>query len=217
MNNYHYTKAVHLQSIINEGKIRTTTVTWAKFKHIGGITEISHNYFTEFSEKMGCKTNLWNCSLRPISQEYFESIEMLVGNEWIAWDGEMTIADFVNTCHRLNTNQNVPEIDRFSLEVLLQTQFYLDNEKRIIQIWEQNNDIKGFLEFMVSKDYKSCRFNFVKGEINNTSFLKVKDSLSNDYVYLHVLWSDTKTKYMAAMAYNRRNFKFDMFGENLAA
>ena len=30
MSKYHYTKAVHLPSIINEGKIRTTILTGAK-------------------------------------------------------------------------------------------------------------------------------------------------------------------------------------------
>ena len=30
MNNYHYTKAIHLPSIINEGLIRTTLITNSK-------------------------------------------------------------------------------------------------------------------------------------------------------------------------------------------
>jgi len=277
MSNYHYTKAVHLPSIINEGKIRTTivtgakkekpavwlttseewepccssgkidpinnssktmsleemketmgvcrikvseklpTVTWAKFKYVGGITEFLHNYFTEFSDKKGGKTHLWNCSLRPITQEYFESIEMLVGNEWVAWDGNMPIGDFVNACHRLNINENLREIERYSLEVMLQTQFYIANEQNIVKMWEKNKDKKGYLEVMASVDYNTCNIEFKESKAHKSSFLIAKESPTNNYIYIHILWGATKTHYKAALAYNPKDQKLDLFREQLAA
>ena len=170
MSNFHYTKAVHLPSIINEGKILTTlvtgdknekpavwftsseewepccnagkmdpctkrftaisfdemqeifgicrikiseklpTISWAKFKYAGKISDAEHYKLTEFSRKRGGKTDLWNCSLNPVNEEYFESIEMLVDNDWLTWDRSVSIEDFIELCHSCNSSNRLPEV-----------------------------------------------------------------------------------------------------------
>lgn len=184
MSNYHYTKAVHLPSIINEGKIRTTivtcdknekpavwftsseewepccnvgkmdpftkrftaisfdemqenfgvcrikiseklpTISWAKFKYAGKISDVEHYKMTEFSRKRGGKTDLWNCSLNPVNEEYFESIEMLVDNDWLTWDRSVSIEDFIELCHSCNSSNRLPEVKTMNFnKIELQSQF----------------------------------------------------------------------------------------------
>jgi hypothetical protein len=277
MNNYHYTKAIHLANIINEGEIRTTLVTgdkkerpavwltkseewevcaspgstdpitgintlmtlqemkesvgvcrikisemlpttsWAKFKYDGKISETVHQHLTEYSNKVGGKTHLWNCSFSPIRKKHFESVEMLVGDEWVKWEGHEPIEEFVDNCHKINSIDDVPLYDSKLSEAFQQMQFYWDNEIELIEAWEQNKGKKGYLEVIVLEDYSECHINFIEGRFNKKAFLNLKPSSSGEYMYLHLLWSASKTHYKAAFAYNSNEKRIELFMGSYAA
>lgn len=270
MSNYHYTKAVHLANIVNEGKIRTTIITndkkerpavwltkseewelccsagrfnpgglittrlslkemqetlgvcrikiseklqttsWAKFKYVGKISESYYHQFDDFCQKQGGKTHRWNCSFKPISSEYFESIEMLVGDKWLKWDGSVSIEEFIDICHSCNVDAELPEMKEYPLEILGQLDFFLNKQDEIIEAWEKNKGSKGYLEIYVREDYCTCNIKYINKNIRKSQFHHTPINENHDYLYLHMLWFDTKTHYKGAFAYDPINKKLIM-------
>ncbi len=262
MNNYHYTKAIHLPSIINEGLIRTTlitnskkerraawltkseewevccsassinpsngpsmrlnneemrdmfgmcrikisdslpTISWQKFKYVGKVSEMDYECFTYYTESVGGKPYKWNCSFAPIPEKYFESIEMLVGDEWMVWDKSVSIEVFVDLCHSCNAEASVPEVQPCTMEVLSQFSFLQNNEAEIIEEWEKHRGVKGYLEILVGEDYNSFSSIFRTKGFKQSSFPKSVDKEGFVYLYLNILWSASQTMYKAALAYN---------------
>jgi hypothetical protein len=274
MSNYHYTKAVHLPSIINEGKIRTTlltgakkekpavwlttseewepccssgkidpltnssktmsldemkeimgvcrikiseklpTVTWAKFKHIGGISEELHNELTDFSNNKGGKTNLWNCSLKPITKEYFDSIEMLMGENWVTWDGSVSIEKFVHICHDCNSDKELPKTISCIPGFLGQMDFFAKNEEELIEIWESEKKHKrGYLIMYVDENYESCDYYYNDKNFNASEFYNLTKNGKSNCMYLHMFWKESKTQYKIAIPYDRSTKKIANDGQ----
>lgn len=265
MSNYHYTKAVHLASIVNEGKIRTTTITndkkerpaawltksdewevccsaatldsqgntqsrlsvdemkesfgvcrikiketlpttnWAKFKYVGKVSASNYYLFDEFSRKRGGKPQLWNCSFKPITSDYFESIEMLVEDNWVVWDKSVSIEQFIDICHSCNSRNKLPETNVFPLAVINQMNFFKEKQEEIIDAWLENKAEKGYLEIHVKEDYYNCQIKFIKKNISMVEFNQIVKNEKVDYLYLHLLWHETKTHYKAAFAYDPIN------------
>lgn len=266
MNNYHYTKAMHLPSIINEGMIRTTLITrskkerratwltkseewevccsagcidpsngtsirisneemrdtfgmcrikisdslpttsWQKYKYVGKVSEMDYECFTHYSESVGGKPYKWNCSFAPIPEKYFESVEMLVGDEWMIWDKSVSIEVFVDLCHSCNAEESIPEGEKYSMEVLSQLSFLQNNEGEIIEEWEKHKGENGYLEILVDETYQSFRSKFQRKNFQKSSFVKPIDKQGFCYMYLNILWSGTHTEYKAAIAYDPINY-----------
>lgn len=274
MSNYHYTKAVNLPSIINEGKIRTTiltgvkkekpavwlttseewepccssgkidrltnstktmsldemkeimgvcrikiseklpTVTWAKFKHVGGISEELHNNLTDFSNNKGGKTHLWNCSLRPITEEYFESIEMLMGENWVTWDRSISIEKFVYICHDCNSDKELPKTMNCIPGFLGQMDFFAKNEEELIEIWESEKKHKrGYLIMYVDENYETCDCYYKDENFNASEFYNLSKSGKSNCMYLHMFWKESKTQYKIAIPYDRSTKKIGNDGQ----
>jgi hypothetical protein len=269
MNNYYYTKAVNLISIINEGKIRTTlltgtkkekpavwlttseesepccslgkidplinttktmylgeikeimgvcrikiseklpTVSWAKFKHIGGIPEELHNSLTDFIDNKGAKTHLWNCSLKPITKEYFESIEMFIGENWVAWDESISIEKFVYICHDCNSAKELPRIMSCIPGFLGQMDFLAKSEEELIEIWEDEKKYRsGYLILHVDENYETCDCYFHDENFNPSEFYNLTKYGKSNCMYLHIFWKESKTQYKIAIPYDKSIKKF---------
>jgi len=262
MNNYHYTKAMHLPSIINEGMIRTTSITgskkerraawltkseewevccsvssinpsngastrlssdemrdtfglcrikisdslpttsWPKFKYVGKVSEMDYERFTYYTESVGDKPYKWNCSFVPIPEKYFESVEMLVGDEWLIWDKSVSIEIFVDLCHSCNAEASIPEVQKCSMEILGQLSFLQNNEGEIIEEWEKHRGENGYLEILVGEDYNSFSSVFRNKGFQKSSFPKSIEKEGFCYIYLNILWAASRTMYKAALAYN---------------
>lgn len=82
--------------------------TWAKYKQVGGVSERYLNELETITRENGDPIDLWVCSFKPITSDYFESIEMVVGNKWVAWDGSCSIEEFVELCYSCNTKDALP-------------------------------------------------------------------------------------------------------------
>ena len=262
MKNYHYTKAMHLPSIINEGVIRTTFITgvkrerpaawltrsekwelccsiskinpknggpqklsmeemrdlvgvcrikiretlpttsWNKFKYVGKVSESVYDSFTEFSIQAGGKTHLWNCSFSPITEEYFESIEMLVGDTWVVWDKTVSIEDFVNVCHSNNSLEELPNLSNYHKGFLEQEAFLLINQEGIIDAWEKCKFMQGYFEMYVNEDYSSCKLRFIESDFIESDFKCLVKNSQSEKLYLHVFWMATRAQYKRAMPYD---------------
>jgi hypothetical protein len=276
MSNYHYTKAIHLANIVNEGQIRVTrmtnykkerlavwltkseewevccsagkidengtntrlsldemketfgvcrikisdklqTTSYAKFKHVGKVPSNYFDLFTEYNYSVGGKPHLWNCSFKPIPKEYFESIEMMVGDEWVKWDGTVSIEEFVDICHSCNSRDEIPKLKEIAPEILGQINFLNHKQGRIIEAWEANKGKRGYLEIYVKEDYDTHSIKFIEKGFKESDFYAASESDSGDYILMHLLWHDTHTHYKAAFAYNPQERKLQMLDFNQAA
>ena len=81
------------------------TVSWAKFKYVSGISELMYETIDKHSLKKGCQTDKWSCTFNPIPKKYWESVEMLVDDEWVKWDQSFPITEFVDLCMSCNCSE----------------------------------------------------------------------------------------------------------------
>ena len=277
MNNYHYTTAVNLLAIVNEGEIRTSSIThekrersavwltksedwencfspgklnitgkiltrltldelkcsiglcrikisdnlqttsFAKFKHVGKVSNAYFEHLRDDLIKDRAKLELWNCSFRNITEQYFDSIEMLVDDEWVKWDGTVSIKEFVDVCHSCNSSDALPEVKIVTPEFYGQMRFYMNKHDEIIEAWEANKDKRGYLEIYVKEDYDTCSIKFIEKGFKDSDFCAAEESDSGHYIYMHLLWYDTYTHYKGAFAYNPQDKKLQMLANTQAA
>jgi hypothetical protein len=196
-------------------KLQTTS--YAKFKHVGKVPADYFDSFTEHNYSVGGKPHLWNCSFKPISKEYFESIEMMVGDEWVKWDGTVSIEEFVDVCHSCNSSDALPELKTVAPEVFGQMKFFIHKHEQIIDAWESNKGKRGYLEIYVKEDYDTCSIKFIEKGFKDSDFCAAEESDSGHYIYMHLLWYDTYTHYKGAFAYNPQDKKLQMLANTQAA
>ena len=262
MSNYHYTKAVHLANIVNDGEIRTTIITsdkkerpavwltrseewevccsgnrvdkdgrfksrltlkemretlgicrikineslpttsWAKFKYVGNISDSLYESFNDFSIKTGNKTQMWNCSFKPITSEYFDSIEMLVEDDWVTWDGSISIEEFVDICHSCNANGGFPEFVYSTKESTAEGTFLKENLMKIMETWAKDCvGRNGCLEMFVDEDYESCTINFNESDFEESDFTYIPKKNDLEYMYLNMFWKASLTQYKIAIPF----------------
>lgn len=178
------------------------TFSWAKYKYTGRISAEFYENFTNFSDILGCNTSRWYYSFSPICIEHFESIEMLVGEEWIAWDETISIEDFIDICHSCNSNKKLPETKVLDNHILKQVEFLLDNQERIIEEWENNLGKIGYLEIYIDEKYEQGYIRFFEKKFKKSSFKCTYNKVGDNCLYLHLLWGATKTHYNSAFAYD---------------
>ena len=87
--------------LINES---LPVISWAKFKHVGRISEEWYNALDSHSRSIGCQVDKWICTFNPIPKEYWEGIEMFVDDQWVKWDKKIPIEKFVEICISCNNN-----------------------------------------------------------------------------------------------------------------
>lgn len=78
------------------------TISWAKFKHVSGISEQGYWAVDSYSRSNGSPTGQWLCTFSSIPKRYWEAIEMYVDDQWVKWDEKMSIEKFVEICLSCN-------------------------------------------------------------------------------------------------------------------
>jgi hypothetical protein len=78
------------------------TISWAKFKYVGRISEQGYYAIDSYSRGKGSPTGQWLCTFNPIPKRYWEAIEMYVDYQWVRWDEKMPIEKFVEICLSCN-------------------------------------------------------------------------------------------------------------------
>jgi hypothetical protein len=81
-------------------------ISWAKFKHVSGISEPMYYALDKHSRKQGLSSKpvvLQVCN--GISSRYWKGIEMFVDDQWVRWDEEMPIQEFIDLCLSCNGKQ----------------------------------------------------------------------------------------------------------------
>lgn len=81
------------------------TVSWAKFKYANGISERMYDTLNQLSLNKGSKTDQWSCTFNSIPKKYWESVEMLVDNQWVKWGESLRITEFVDLCMSCNGSE----------------------------------------------------------------------------------------------------------------
>ena len=84
-------------------------VSWAKFKHVSGISEQTYYAIDSYSKSNGSPVNQWLCTFNGIPRKYWEGIEMYVDDQWVRWDEKMPIQKFINLCLSCNGKQEEEE------------------------------------------------------------------------------------------------------------
>jgi hypothetical protein len=274
MNNYHYTKAIHLPNIINEGLIRTTTISdekrelpavwlskseeweilcsdgkmeisnlkitlltveemkktmgvcririseklqttsWGKFKYSGKVSNEFFHSYDHYVRNEGGRTEYWSCTFKPIKKEYFESIEMLVGDEWIVWDGSLPIEEFLQIGHAQNSGVQLSNVNYGFLE---QEAFLLLNQEVLISAWEKNKFKNGYFEMYVLDDYSSYELKFIEGDFYKNDFKSLVKNCNSERMYFHVFWMATKSQYKRSISYDPGSKRYILTENTMAA
>jgi len=81
------------------------TISWAKFKYVSGISEGLYLALDKNCKRDGSQTDQWSCTFNPIPKKYWESVEMLVDNQWVKWDESLPITEFVDLCMSCNGSE----------------------------------------------------------------------------------------------------------------
>lgn len=77
-------------------------ISWAKFKHVSRISAEMYYALDTHSREIGSPVHLWYCTFSSIPCNYWEGIEMFVDNDWVRWDGNIPIEEFVALCLSCN-------------------------------------------------------------------------------------------------------------------
>lgn len=101
-NNYMKNEVGMCRILISE---TAQTVSFAKFKHVSGISERMYNALESYSRSIGCQVGKWLCSFNPIPKKYWEGIEMFVGDQWVKWDETIPIEQFIDVCLSCNRDK----------------------------------------------------------------------------------------------------------------
>ena len=78
-------------------------ITWAKYKHVSGVSSEMYNALDSHSKNKGCPVDQWYCRFSGIPRKYWQGIEMFVEDQWVRWDEKTCIEEFVALC--LSCNQ----------------------------------------------------------------------------------------------------------------
>ena len=193
-------KEIGMCRILISEKIQT--VSWAKFKHVSGISERMYYALDEVSKEKGSPVNLWLCTFFAIPKKYWEGIEMFVENKWVRWDEQMLIEQFVELCmecngHKIDISVNHPKY------VYDQLDFIKKHNAEIVDFWEANKHKKGYIEIFVTPDYKpyECGFQFIEKRVRKSSFKPLSKSKNGHYALVHLLWEATFTQYKLRIGY----------------
>ena len=181
-------------------------ITWAKHKHVSGISESMWNAIDTHSRSIGSPVDKWICSFSPIPKEYWEGIEMYVDNVWVRWDEKIPIEEFVELCLSCNGKQIKKEVVGEHLEyesLIKESEFINKYLGDIIEFWETVKHKKGYIEIFVKPNYTpyDWGFTFIETRIKKSSFQVVRESRTNRYALVHFLWEATHTQYKLALAY----------------
>jgi hypothetical protein len=84
---------------------RIPVISWAKFKHVSGISSGFYYCLDKYSRSIGRPVDEWRCSFNAISRKYWEGIEMFVGDQWVRWDEKVPIQKFVEDCLSANNRE----------------------------------------------------------------------------------------------------------------
>jgi hypothetical protein len=184
---------------------RISVISWGKFKHVSGISEPMYYALDEHSRSIGSPVNQWYCKFSGIPSKYWEGIEMYVDNQWVRWDEEMPIQEFVDLCLSCNGKQAEEEelINGFpKVHALSQVDFMARYHDEIKKVWEANKDKKGYIEIYITPDYKpyTSGFKFIEKRIRKDSFKPLYESAIDSYALVHFLWEATHTQYKIAVA-----------------
>jgi hypothetical protein len=182
-------------------------ITWAKHKHVSGISESMWNAIDTHSRSIGSPVDKWICSFSPIPNEYWEGIEMYIDNVWVKWNNSIPIEDFVELCLSCNGKK----IKREEVKKHLGNEFrkkendfineYLGD---IIEFWKANKHKSGYIEIYITPDYKPYPGGFrfhKKKRIRKSEFKALGKSETDTYALVHFLWEDTFTQYKLALPY----------------
>lgn len=183
-------------------------ISWAKFKHVSGISLSTFNALDSFSRGEGSPVDKWICTFSGIPKKYWEAIEMYVDDQWVRWDEKMPIQEFVDLCLSCNGKQVEAEDDELingfpKVHALGQLTFIRKHRDEIARIWEANKHKHGYIEIYITPDYKpySSGFRFVEKRIKKSSFKPLEHSDTESYALVHFLWEATFTQYRMAVAY----------------
>lgn len=191
--------------LINE---KLSTVSWAKFKHVSGISERVYQALDEYSKSKGCPVNQWLCTFSAISKKYWEGIEMYVDNQWVRWDESVSIEEFIDLCMSCN-NSNYQKLHveskSYPKHYYREASFLDENRDEIIKFWEANKHKKGYIQIYIDPEYMPYKrgFEFIEKRIKKSSFMVAKESKTDNYALVHFLWEATHTQYKAALAYEK--------------
>ncbi len=202
-NNNYMKKEIGMCRIVVSENV--STVTWAKFKHVSGISEPMFYALDKHSRSIGSPVNQWYCKFAGIPSRYWEGIEMFVDDQWVRWDEKMPIQEFVDLCLSCNGKQVEEEemINGFPKKhAMYQIAFMERHHDEIKEIWKANKDKKGYIQIYISPDYKPypCGFEFIEKRIKKTSFKPLRESETETYALVHFLWEATFTQYKMAVA-----------------
>lgn len=183
------------------------TVSWAKFKHVSGISEKSYNAIDSYSRSIGSPVDKWLCSFDPIPEEYWEGIELLVADTWVRWDGKFNITQFIELCMSCNRTQSMEyrNIKYYPEYVHCQAAFIERYKTEIIKFWEAHKNTKGYIEIYVTPEYEpyKCGFQYIEKRVNKSSFKPLNASPAAEYALVHFLWEETYTKYKVQLGYEK--------------
>lgn len=182
-------------------------ISWAKFKYVSGISEAVYKMNDSYSRSIGCQVNQWLCTFNAIPRKYWEGVEMCVEGEWVRWDEQLPIDEFVDLC--LNCN-NIQRTESFVEKKVYPEHYYKEADficehmNEIIELWEANKHKKGYIEIYIKPNYEpyDCGFQFIEKRVNKSKFIVSEESRSNNYALVHFLWEATFTQYRTALAYD---------------
>lgn len=182
-----------------------STISWAKFKHVSGISADVYHALDRISRNEGSPVNQWYCLFNGIPRRYWEGVEMFVDDQWIRWDEKISIEEFIDICMSCSAKQATEEILKVGLQNVhaqCQNDFIEDHYEEIIRFWDANKHKKGYIEIFITPDYRPhpCGFEFIEKRIRKTSFKPFGESKTYSYALVHFFWEATLTQYQMAVA-----------------
>lgn len=186
-------------------------ISFAKFKYVSKISEFSYNALDSYSRSIGSPTGKWLCTFNPIPKKYWEAIEIFVDDQWVRWDENMPIQEFVNICLSCNGKEIIEKelIHGFPKEHCLKQVDFIERYKdEIAELWEANKHKKGYVEIYITPDYKLYPWglNFIEKSVKASTFKPLWKSDTETYALVHFFWEATFTQYKAAMAYSKDSY-----------
>lgn len=182
-------------------------ISWAKFKYVSGISERLFNNLDRISRSEGSPVNQWLCTFNEIPKKYWEGVEMLVGDDWIRWDGSISIDKFYDLCMSCNGSDTYATIatkPQYPEHYYKEAKFITEHLNKIVELWVANKHKKGYIQIYIKPNYEpyDCGFEFIERGINKSKFIVLKNSNWDNYALVHFLWEATHTQFRAAIAYD---------------